>query len=311
MSKFVLCDNPKLDVETLREKPKIVAGIPAFDEELAIAKVVVHSSRYVDKVLVIDDGSHDDTGLIAEKLGAQVIRNERNQGKGTALRTCLEWAKEVDADVLVTLDGDGQHNPEEIPMVVDPILKGKADVVVGSRRLSSQDKAYRRFGRRLLDRVTDVKVNGVLVDTQSGFRAYSRMALEKVKAAESGMGVDSEILMMAKEAQLKIVQVPITARYDLPNSSTHHALYHGFDVFFSIIKFMSIRHPFLFYGGFSAIMFVVAIVFGVQTLDFYAREGHVATNPALVSVSAGILAFLSFFTGVILFTLITVLREKR
>jgi len=288
-----------------------LALFPAYDNEQTIARVILLAQKYVDEVVVVDDGSKDMTAVIAERLGAKVLRHDRNLGKGAALRTGFNYAKQSGADLIVTLDSDGQHDPEEIPHMIDPILKGEADVVIGSRRFSSQDKAYRRFGRRVLDRVTGVEINGVLVDAQSGFRAYSKMALQKVSAAESGMGVDSEILMMAKEAQLKIIEVPITARYDLPKSSTHHAVYHGFDVFFSIIKFMSIRHPFLFYGGFSTIMFVVAIVFGIQTLDFYAHEGRVATNLALVSVSAGILAFLSFFTGVILFTLITVLREKR
>jgi hypothetical protein len=93
-------------------------------------------------------------------------------------------------------------------------------------------------------------------------------------------------------------------------TSTHNPVYHGLDVFFSVIKFTSIRHPLLFYGGFSAIMFLVASAFGIQTLDLYARWGRVVTNVALISIAAGITAFLSFFTGVILFTIITVLREK-
>jgi len=291
-------------------EPTIVAGIPAVNEERAIARIIVRASKHVDRILVVDDGSKDDTALIAERLGATVIRHERNLGKGAALRACLDWGKRSGADVLVTLDADGQHDPEAIPSLVDPVIRGEADVVIGSRKLSKEMPTVRRLGARLLDRATGVKAKGAIVDSQSGYRAYSRAALEKVTAAEYGMGVDSEVLMRASDAGLRILEVPVSARYKDLKTSTHNPVYHALDVFFSVIKYVSIRHPLLFYGGFSAIMFLVAVVFGIQTLDLYARWGRVVTNLALISVSAGILAFLSFFTGVILFTLITVLRER-
>jgi glycosyltransferase involved in cell wall biosynthesis len=294
----------------LNVKPKIVAGIPAFNEEDSIAKVVVHTNRHVDRILVVDDGSSDDTGLIAEKLGAVVVRHARNLGKGSALRTILDWAENIDADILVTLDADGQHDPDEIPKIIAPIIKGEGDVVIGSRKLS-EIPMHRRVGARVLDHITGVSSSGTIVDAQSGFRAYSRNALKQVTAAESGMGVDSEILMRAKAKGLEILEIPIEVSYDRPHTSTHNPVYHALDVFFSVIKFVSIRHPFLFYGGFSTIMFIIAVAFGIQTLNYYAKWGRIVTNLALISVSAGILAFLSFFTGVILFTLITVLREKR
>lgn len=290
---------------------KVVAGIPAFNEEATIAKVVIRASKHVDKVLVVNDGSNDDTGLIAEKLGAIVIQHDRNLGKGAALRACLDWARNAGADVLVTLDADGQHNPDEIPSIVDPIVKGEADVVIGSRRLESSAPGYRRFGARLLDHATGVKALGSIVDAQSGFRAYSQRALEHVTAAEFGMGVDSEILMRAEDAGLLIAEVPVHVSYEGPKTSTHNPVYHTLDVLFSALKFVSIRHPLLFYGGFSAVMFLVAIVFGVQTIEYYVRFNRVITNLALVSAVAAILGFLSLFTGVMLFTLITVIRERR
>lgn len=288
----------------------IVATIPAFNEEQRIAKVVARTFRHVNRVLVVDDGSSDDTALIAERLGATVVRHGKNLGKGAALRTCLDWAKGIGTDILVTLDADGQHDPDEIPRLVEPILKEEADVVIGSRRLSEDLPRFRRLGARLLDRATGVKALGAIVDAQSGYRAYSRAALERVTATEFGMGADSEVLMRARDADLRIVEVPTTVRYKELKSSTQNPVYHALDVFFSVVKFVSIRHPLLFYGGFSAIWFVVALVFGIQTLDYYARWGRVVTNLALISVSAGIMAFLSFFTGIILFTLITVMREK-
>ena len=290
---------------------KVVAGIPAFNEEATIAKVVIRASKYADKVLVVDDGSNDDTSLIADRLGATVIRHDRNLGKGAALRACLDWARNAGADVLVTLDADGQHNPDEIPNILAPIVKREADVVIGSRRLGSSAPGYRRLGARLLDHATGVKALGSIVDAQSGFRAYSRRALEHVTAAEFGMGVDSEILMRAKDAGLLIAEVPTHVSYEGSKTSTHNPVYHALDVLFSALKFVSIRHPLLFYGVFSAVMFLVAIVFGVQTIEYYIRFNRVITNLALVSAVAAILGFLSLFTGVMLFTLITVIRERR
>ncbi len=288
----------------------MVVGIPAYDEEKTIAKVVVRAFRHADKVLVFDDGSDDDTAMIAERLGAIVVRHEKNLGKGAALRGCLDLARKWHADVLVTLDADGQHDPEDIPSLIRPILEGQAEVVIGSRRYGKEMPAFRRFGARFLDRATGVRAGGEIVDAQSGFRAYSKKALGKVTAAEYGMGVDSQILMSAKEAGLRIVEIPVGVKYGQLDTSTHNPFYHTLDVFFSVLKFVSIRHPLRFYMSFAAIMFVVSVVFGILTLDYYSRWGRVITNLALISISAALLAFLSLFTGIILFTLISVLRER-
>jgi len=114
-------------------KPLVVACIPAYNEEGSIAGVVVQARKYVDRVVVCDDGSVDLTGAIAEGLGAVVVRHGRNLGKGAALRSAFLRARELGADVVAMLDADGQHDPEEIPGLVEPILKGEADMVVGSR----------------------------------------------------------------------------------------------------------------------------------------------------------------------------------
>lgn len=290
---------------------RVVVGIPALNEERTIAKVVVQSKKHGDKVLVVDDGSKDDTALIAENLGAVVLRHEKNLGKGAAIRDCFDWAKKTGADVLVTLDGDGQHDPSRIPVLVDTLQATGADVVIGGRTARPPDMPrYRWLGERALDLATQVKIGERIVDAQSGFRAYSRRAIENLVAAEFGMGVDSETIIRAHRAGMKIVEVPITAHYAGLKSSSHNPVMHGLDVVFSLVKFVSIRHPLLFYGGFSAIAFIVALVFGYQTIDYYQKWGRVITNLALVSVAAGILGFLALFTGIILFTLITVIREK-
>ncbi|HKM50214.1 MAG TPA: glycosyltransferase family 2 protein, partial [Candidatus Bathyarchaeia archaeon] len=265
-----------------------------------------------DKVLVVDDGSRDDTRLIAQALGAVVVVHEKNLGKGAALRDCFEWAKSAGAEVLVILDADGQHDPSNIPLLVDALQKTKADVVIGSRSSRPADMPWHRWlGERALDMATRVKVDGRAVDAQSGFRGYSRRAIENLVAAEYGMGADSEIIMRAHRAGMQIVEVPVSMHYEGLQTSSHNSIIHAFDVFFSILKFVSMRHPLTFYGGFGVAAIAVSLVFGFMTLDYYQQWGRVITNLALVSVAAGVVGFLSIFTGIILFTLITVAREQR
>lgn len=290
---------------------KVVVGIPALNEERSIAKVVVRALRHADEVVVVDDGSKDDTALIAESLGAVLVKHDKNLGKGAAIRDCFEWAKRTGAHVLVTMDGDGQHDPSQVPSLVETLRATEADVVIGSRTQRPGDMPrYRWLGERALDLATQVRVGGRIVDAQSGFRAYSRKAIEGLVAAEFGMSVDSELIMRADQAGMKIVEVPITVDYARLKTSSRNPIYHGLDVIFSMVKFTSIRHPLLVYGGLSAVAFVISLIYGFMTLDYYQRWGRVITNLALISIASGILAFLALFTGIILFTLITVIREK-
>jgi len=295
----------------MSEKLDVLVGIPAFDEEQTIARVVIRSQDHANRVLVVDDGSRDDTGAIAERLGAKVLRHEKNLGKGAAIRDCFEYAKRSGADVLITLDGDGQHDPSLIPTLLETLQKSHADIVIGSRTSRpSEMPGYRWTGERALDLVTGVKVDGRFVDSQSGFRAYSRKAIENLSAAEYGMGVDAQLIKHANEAGMKITEVSIAINYSGSKTSTHNPLTHGLDVIFSLIKFVSIRHPLLFYGTFAVSFLSISAIFGFMTLDYYQHYGRVITNLALVSVASGIIGFLSLFTAIILFTLITVVREK-
>lgn len=289
----------------------VVVGIPAFNEEATIAKVIVKSQRHASKVLVVDDGSVDDTGLIAKSLGAAVVRHEKNLGKGSGLRDCFEWAKRNGADVLVTLDADGQHDPSKIPLLVDALETRGAEVAIASRTARPPDMPRHRWaGARMLDFATQVKIGDRLIDAQSGFRAYSRKAIDNLVAAEFGMGADSELIIKAHKAGMQIVEIPVAAAYSGLDTSSAHPVMHALEVLFSVVKFVSIRHPLLFYGGFGLISLANSFLFGFMTLNYYQRWGIVITNLALISIASGILGFLSLFTGAILFTLITVVRES-
>jgi glycosyltransferase involved in cell wall biosynthesis len=287
-----------------------LACIPAYNEERAIAAVVLGAMKYVDKVVVCDDGSTDMTGEIAERLGALVIRHERNMGKGEALRSLFRVAREMDADVMVTMDGDGQHNPADIPVLLRALESQGADIVIGSRFLGKRKQvpAHRRFGNKLLNLFT----SRVVSDTQSGFRAYSRNAIMRINPSEMGMGVDSEILMDALRQGLKIVEVPISVRYDLGKTSTHNPVFHTLDVIFSVIKLTSIRHPLIFYGIPGLSLVAAGVYFVYRTLVLFGEQ-QIITN---LTMTYGLLAFaftllglLTLFTGIILFTLSTLIRK--
>ena len=154
----------------------IVVVIPAYNEERTIAKVVLQAKRHVDLVMVIDDGSVDMTGDIARGLGAKVLRNEVNLGKGEALRRVFKETLTLKPEVTVALDADGQHDPDEIPKLVKPIVDGEADVVVGSRYVegaSTDAPTYRKMGLRVIEGLGRSAIKVPIRDTQSGFRAYS------------------------------------------------------------------------------------------------------------------------------------------
>ncbi|MFB0543624.1 MAG: glycosyltransferase family 2 protein, partial [Candidatus Bathyarchaeia archaeon] len=199
------------------KKSKIIACIPAFNEEKTIASVVVQARKYVDRVVVCDDGSVDLTGEIAEALGAVVVRHEENMGYGAAIISLFKEARRLCADIAVTLDGDGQHDPRQIPRLVEPLVRNEADIVIGSRFLRREDSSkvprYRAVGLKMITGLTSNASYDNLTDAQSGFRAYSCRSLEVLMVTEQGMGVSTEILLKANERGLRVVEVPVTISY--------------------------------------------------------------------------------------------------
>jgi glycosyltransferase involved in cell wall biosynthesis len=293
-------------------KSLVVACIPAFNEERTIASVVVRALRYVDRVVVCDDGSGDLTGEIAEGLGAVVIRHERNMGYGASLRSLFAEALKLGADVVVTLDGDGQHDPAEIQGLTERLGEGGVDIVVGSRFREgggSEAPGWRNAGIRL---ITGLASNGGvrLTDAQSGFRAYSRKALESVVLTEEGMGVSTEILVKAAKNGLRVAEVPVSISYG-EGSSTHHPVVHGFDVVLSTLKHLSMRRPLLFFGLPGFLSLCVAAFFWAWTLKIFAATRGISTNIALIALGTTMVGLMLMTTAVILWVLISVVRERR
>ncbi|MEM2922053.1 MAG: glycosyltransferase family 2 protein [Candidatus Bathyarchaeia archaeon] len=294
-----------------RADQTVVACIPAKDEEESIAQVMVKAMRYVGKVIVCDDGSKDLTGEIARRLGGVVVRHERSLGYGAALASLFDQALGENPSVVVTLDADGQHDPDGIPLLLAPILSGEADIVVGSRFLEKGDMApsYRRLGVKAITKFSGGAAPLGLTDAQSGFRAYSRRALPVVKPTEMGMGASTEILLKAYEAGLRVVEVPIKVRYDRGGHSLN-PVYHGVDVVLSTVKQWSIRHPLIFYGAPGLASLLVAAYFWFQTLEMFVRTRSVLTNVTLVAVAATLVGLMLMTTAVILWVVISVVRER-
>lgn len=292
---------------TAKAKPFVVVGIPAYNEEKTIAKVAIQAQKYADKVVVCDDGSADMTGEIAERLGAEVIRHERNLGYGAAVQSLFRRAKELDADVLVTLDADGQHNPREIPNVVKPIVDGTADAVIGSRfidkRLAYTIPWYRRAGVKFITKLANTTSKHGVKDAQSGFRAYNRKSLATLNMFDNGMGASVEILISAKKNGLRIREVPSTCNYGGVEGSTHNPLKHSLDVVMSIVRLVVEDRPLMMLGMPGILCLIIGAVFGVWMLQIYTVAHHIVTNIVLASIAFSLTGFFCLSTAITLYAI--------
>jgi len=290
----------------MNKEPLIVACIPAFNEEKTIGKVVLQAQRYVSRVIVCDDGSTDMTGEIASRLGADVIRHERNLGYGAAIQSLFRRAKKLNADVSVTLDADGQHDPREIPNVTKPVLDDIADIAIGSRfadkRLAYTIPWYRRVGIKLITRLVNNASRQDIQDTQSGFRAYSRRSLETLSAFENGMGVSVEVLISATKRGLRICEIPCSCNYgERMRTSTQNPMKHGIGVVASILKIVIEDKPLTTLGLPGIMCLIIGASFGVWGLQIYAGEQHIVTNIALASISFIIIGLFCLSTAITLY----------
>ena len=292
---------------------KVVIGIPAFNEAKNIAKVIVQLQNIADIIIVCNDGSSDLTGKIAEKMGAKVINHPKNLGYGAAIRNIFLKAGELDADMLVTFDADGQHRIEDIQSVIQPILDGEADIVIGSRFLNKENSenvpGYRKFGIKTITSLTDSVTDFKLTDAQSGFRAYEKKVLKGISPSEYGMGVSTEILIKASKKKFKVKEVPITILYE-GDTSTHNAVSHGTSVILSTLKFASIEHPLKFYGLPGIIFLTIGLFFVVWTIQSFTETRQIITNISLIGIGSIILGTMFSVTAIMLYSLVSVVRER-
>jgi glycosyltransferase involved in cell wall biosynthesis len=291
---------------------KIIIGIPAFNEEKNIGSIVAKLKKKYDQVIVCDDGSSDMTETIASSLGAHVVKHDKNLGYGSAIKTIFNEAGKLEGDVLVTFDADGQHLISEIDSVLQPIFENKADIVIGSRFLGETKDLprYRKIGIKTITGLTNVMTGSKITDSQSGFRAYTKKVLKEISPTESGMGISTEILIKASKKEMRIVEVPITISYE-NNTHSQEPISHGTSVIMSTIKHVAIERPLLYYGVSGLSFLIIGLIFGAWTLQIYSEERVVITNIARVGIGGVILGTILLISGTILYSIVSVVREKR
>lgn len=291
----------------------IIVCIPAFNEEKYIKDIIIKAKSFADEVVVYDDGSIDNTSEVATESGALVIRSSQNRGYGRALSELFKYAFKSNAYIMVTLDSDGQHDANQIPAILEPLLKNQADIVIGSRFLKNEDTnrvpTYRNFGIKAITKVTRVACYNKLTDAQSGFRAYNVSAMTNMKLYEDGMAISTEILLKANENGLRIVEVPITVSYN-GDGSTHHPITHGLAVISHVLRYLSFKKPILFYGLPGLIMLSIASVFMYNALDLFSSTRFVSTNMIILSLGFAIMGILLLATSAIVYTLVTLFKGK-
>lgn len=287
------------------DKPLVIACIPAFNEEHTIAKVVLQTMKYVDKVIVCDDGSDDMTADIAEKLGAVVIQSE-HKGKGFALTTALRYAEKFNPTIAVTLDADGQHDPNEIPHLIKPILEDKADMVTGSRYLKESEwdpPSYRRLGLWLINKLSRKSCHNIVKDTQCGFRAYSAKALKIIQQCRAeSYDIEIEQLALAAKNSLRIVEVPITVRYKgLRKTSKRNPLRHGSKLIGAALRLIVEERPLLLLGVPGFFLFIVGVLSAMYLLWHYNITRYFSIPIAIIALGSSLIGITLVIAALMLY----------
>jgi glycosyltransferase involved in cell wall biosynthesis len=291
---------------------RVVAVIPAYNEARFIGSVVLVARLHTSQVVVVDDGSSDDTARIAKFAGATVIKHEINRGKGAALNTGFKFASAIEGvEAIITIDGDGQHNPAEIPTLTRPILTGAADIVIGSRFLNikSDIPGWRQIGQHALTVATNLSSGTPLTDSQSGFRAFSKKAIENLHFDSQGFSVESEMQFMIHSGGLHVLEVPISVIYAEP--SKRNPVKQGLQVINGILRLVGQYRPLLYFGLGGVFLVILGIAMGLYVVDIFVRVQQLAIGYALISVLLAIMGMTAFSTGIILHSVSGLLRDMK
>ena len=267
--------------------------------------------KFVDRVVVVDDGSLDRTAEVATLAGAEVLRHPRNMGKGAALQTGFEYANGV--DIIVTIDSDGQHHPEEIPKLVAPIIAGDADIVIGSRYINGNKTStpkYRRAGQVVLDKVTNLDSGLSITDTQSGFRAFAGHTVDAFRFNENGLAIESEMLVDASNAGFRIREVEIGVRYDV-NCSKKHPLSHGLGVLARVLHDIELRRPLFCFTIPGILLFGTGLYLGASFINGYIHGIGLQFGPTMLMSLFLITGTFLALTGIILHSISSMICQLR
>ncbi|HPM28000.1 MAG TPA: glycosyltransferase family 2 protein [bacterium] len=222
---------------------KIAVIIPAYNEEDVIGKVIAEVPRNIPdigpvRIYVVDDGSVDKTGNIAHAKGAHVVKHAVNLGVGAATVTGIQAALHDGADILVTLDGDGQHDPKEIKTLITPIVQNKIDFVIGSRfikKASKRTPKIRIAGNRIMNIITFIFYRVWLSDTQSGYKAFPARVAEQMHLSFFGYEICSEMIGEIRRLRLKYTEVPVKVIYSQYSIKKGQSIFNGVNILLKMI----------------------------------------------------------------------------
>lgn len=298
---------------TRASKTRIFAVIPAHNEEQTVGLVVKEALKHVDNVLVVDDASHDQTGATARKYGAITVRRNICQGIGAAVSTGLTKALELGANILVTLDADGQHNPQEIPKLIAPIINGEADLVIGSRFLGSMENPdpVKIFGNRLFTFIVKRMTRVRLTDTQCGFRAFTKNVVNS--SSFSSFTYTQEMIIRTAKQGFTIKEVPVHINKRTVGNSrvVSNPIIYGLKAMKIIINQFKKYYPLFIFGSLGLILLtlgLLASLFFMGNFEFSLNQIYYNFNSILVS---GIIPLLINLMGLTLILKGIKLRTKR
>ena len=296
---------------------RTLAVIPCFNEQHNIGSIVLQTKKYVDEVLVVDDGSEDNTTDVARLAGATVISHRSNRGKSSGLKTGFQYALDNGFDYAVTLDGDGQHNPEEIPFFLDSLFsQDSLDMIVGTRCGNDTEMPrWRRVGKRVLDYATSFGNDGFLTDSQCGFRAFNKKALSVITPRLNGNGFssESEQLVIAGDMNLSVASTHVTCKYssigDAHMTSTKSPTSHGFGVLGYVLWMVAEKRPLLFIGVPGFLLTVISVFWAILTFQLYNQTGVFPISYALITGVLLMVGALALFMGLLLNTIPHIVRR--
>jgi glycosyltransferase involved in cell wall biosynthesis len=279
--------------------------IPAYNEARTIGLIVKESLEYADKVIVCDDGSTDDTIEIASKNGAEIISHHRNLGKGAAVKSLFNRAKELESEVTVTIDGDGQFLPNEIPKLMKKILEKKSDIVLGYRFGTVSDiPKYRKFGNSVIAKMATLASDHEIRDAETGFRAYSLNAIKKIKFNSNSFGMDAEILVNASKLGLKISEENVTVIYDTGGkTSTKNAIPLFADMASNLLQLIAIRYPLKFLGIPGISLIFLGALFSILTINYFNETGILSLGYTLLGLGSFIGGLMFLLMSIVLFSI--------
>ena len=281
-----------------------IACIPAYNEERNIEKTIINVAKFVNQVIVCDDGSTDNTVLKAENAGAYVIKLQKNLGKGAALKEIFKFAKSSNIDIMITIDADGQFVPEEIPLLLKPIIEKKSDIVVGYRFDDKTEMPkYRKIGNKFLDKITNLAENIGVRDTQSGFRSYSKKAVEIINFKTDGFGADSEILIDAIQKKLKISEEKVTVIYNTGGrTSTKNPISHTVEVITSVVEKIALKHPLKYIGIPGIVLILTSIIFGINLTAMFNETGYFSIPITFIVLGTLVVGTMMILMSILLYS---------